>query len=293
MDQIPWKDIITSSARIVFLLATAFLAYRAIKFVIGRFARRLMERTDDEEAKKRITTLSRVVSHLCTAVVGIVAAITVLGQLGVDVGPILAAVGVVGLAVGFGAQTLVKDVITGFFILLENQARTGDFITVGGVSGIVESINLRMLVLRDDNGNVHYVPHSQVGILTNMTKEFSRMLVDVGVAYREDADEVMAVLKEVGRELSADPQFKGNILKPYEVWGIENLADSAVVIRTRITTKPMKHWEVARELRRRIKKAFDDRNIEMPFPHITMYMGAPKTGEAAPMVVKVKGEQGK
>ena len=290
MDSIPWKDIVTSGLRIIFVLAMAFLAYHAIKFAVGRFAQRLSARTKDEEARKRITTLARVVSHLCTAVMGIVAAITVLGQVGVDVGPILAAVGVVGLAVGFGAQTLVKDVITGFFILLENQARTGDFIAVGSVNGIVESINLRMLVLRDENGNVHYVPHSQVGILTNMTKEFSRLLIDVGVAYREDADAVMNVLKEVGRELSADPQFKGAIMEPYEVWGIEQLADSAVVIRTRITTKPMQQWIVARELRRRIKKAFDDRNIEMPFPHITMYMGTPKTGDAPPMMVKMKNQ---
>jgi len=291
--QVPWREIAATGIRIVLIIAVAILAYRAAKYLIDRSAARLAERTKDEELKKREATLAKVISHLVLAVILIVTVITVLGQLGVDVGPVLAAVGVVGLAIGFGAQTLVKDVITGFFILLENQARTGDVISAGGVAGVAESINLRMIVLRDLNGNVHFIPHSQIGVLTNMTKEFSRLVVDVGVAYREDVDEVMRVLKEVGDGLAADPQFKDNITGPYEIMGVEQFADSAVVIRTRITTKPLQQFTTARELRRRIKKAFDANNIEIPFPHLTMYMGVPKQGEAAPMVVKMeKGEAG-
>ncbi|HUW31515.1 MAG TPA: mechanosensitive ion channel family protein [Planctomycetota bacterium] len=294
IERIPWREIVAAGLRIVLIVALAIVAYRVIKFVIDRFAARLADRTKDEELKKREATLAKVVSHLVLAVILVVTVITLLGQLGVEVGPVLAAVGVAGLAIGFGAQALVKDVITGFFILLENQAREGDVISAGGVAGVVESINLRMIVLRDLNGNVHYIPHSQIGVLTNMTKEYSRLVVDVGVAYKEDVDEVMQILKQVGDELAGDEQFKDNITGPYEIMGVEKFADSAVVIRTRITTKPIQQWGVARELRRRIKKTLDARNIEIPFPHITMYMGEPKQGEPAPMVVKLeKTQEGK
>jgi len=290
LDRVPWGEIAASALRIILIIAIAILAYKAAKYLIDRFTARLAERTKDEELKKRETTLAKVISHLVLAVILIVTVITVLGQLGVDVAPVLAAVGVAGLAIGFGAQTLVKDVINGFFILLENQARTGDVISAGGVAGVVESINLRMIVLRDLNGNVHFIPHSQIGVLTNMTKEYSRLVVDVAVAYKEDVDEVMQILKEVGEGLAADEQFKEQITGPYEIMGLEEFGDSAIVIRTRITTKPIQQWTVARELRRRIKKIFDARNIEIPFPHITMYMGEPKQGEAAPMVVKMEKE---
>ncbi|HUU68213.1 MAG TPA: mechanosensitive ion channel family protein [Planctomycetota bacterium] len=294
IERIPWREIVAAGLRIVLIIALAIVAYRVIKFVIDRFAARLADRTKDEELKKREATLAKVVSHLVLAVILVVTVITLLGQLGVEVGPVLAAVGVAGLAIGFGAQALVKDVITGFFVLLENQAREGDVISAGGVAGVVESINLRMIVLRDLNGNVHYIPHSQIGVLTNMTKEYSRLVVDVGVAYKEDVDEVMQILKQVGDELAGDEQFKDNITGPYEIMGVEKFADSAVVIRTRITTKPIQQWGVARELRRRIKKTLDARNIEIPFPHITMYMGEPKQGEPAPMVVKLeKAQEGK
>jgi len=294
IERIPWREIVAAGLRIVLIIALAIVAYRVIKFVIDRFAARLADRTKDEELKKREATLAKVVSHLVLAVILVVTVITLLGQLGVEVGPVLAAVGVAGLAIGFGAQALVKDVINGFFILLENQAREGDVISAGGVAGVVESINLRMIVLRDLNGNVHYIPHSQIGVLTNMTKEYSRLVVDVGVAYKEDVDEVMQILKQVGDELAGDEQFKDNITGPYEIMGVEKFADSAVVIRTRITTKPIQQWGVARELRRRIKKTLDARNIEIPFPHITMYMGEPKQGEPAPMVVKLeKAQEGK
>jgi small conductance mechanosensitive channel len=209
-----------------------------------------------------------------------------LAEVGVDLAPLLAAAGIGGLAIGFGAQNLVRDVITGFFILLEDHVRVGDVVRVGGKGGLVEGISLRVLTLRDFDGSVHLIPHGTIETITNMTKDFSYYLLDVGVAYREDVDEVMAVLKEVGAELRRDPEFAPDILEDLEVVGVDDFAASQVTIKVRIKTVPIKQWRVGRELRRRIKKAFDTYGIEIPFPHLTLYPGEPKRGVAPSLRVK-------
>ena len=205
-----------------------------------------------------------------------------LAELGLNIGPLLAGAGVVGLAIGFGAQTLVKDIITGLFILIEDHIAVGDVVKVGTHAGVVENLSLRTIKLRDLAGVVHVVPFSEVTTLENMTKDFSRYVFEVGVAYREDTDHVVEVLKALGDELKADPVFEPDILEPLEVLGVDKFGDNAVVIKARITTRPIRQWAVGREFNRRMKKRFDELGIEIPFPHRTIYFGEDKSGNAPP-----------
>ena len=193
-----------------------------------------------------------------------VATLMVLRELNVDIMPILTGAGILGLAVGFGAQTLVKDLIAGFFLILENQVRVGDVAMTNGTGGLVEAINLRTMVLRDLEGTVHVFPNGSVTTLANRTKDFSYYVVNVGVAYKESTDVVTDVLLELGAELAADPNYRRSILEPLEVLGVDAFEDSQVTIKVRIKTVPLKQWEVGRELRRRIKEAFDAKEIEIP-----------------------------
>jgi small-conductance mechanosensitive channel len=209
----------------------------------------------------------------------------ILREFGVDIAPILAGVGVAGLAIGFGAQSLVKDVLAGMFVLIENQYNVGDVVRLADTPGLVEKVTLRATTLRDLEGRVHIIPNGVIGVVTNMTKEYSKYVLDVGVAYKEDVDVVMAVLKEIGDEMAADSVFSKMITAPLEVLGVQDFGDSAVVIRVRFTTVPTQQCGVGREFRRRVKKTFDAKGIEIPFPHRTLYLG-----EAAPMdgLVRVK-----
>jgi small conductance mechanosensitive channel len=209
----------------------------------------------------------------------------------VNTTPILAGAGIVGLAIGFGSQTLVKDIINGLFILFEDSIRVGDYVDVGKDDGTVEAVGLRTVRLRDLSGNVHVVPNSSIDAVMNYSKEFSRTVIDIGVAYREDVDEVMDIIREVGEEMRNDPKYRENILEPIEVFGLHKFDDSAIVIRARLTTKPLKQWGLKREFNRRIKKIFDQRGIEIPFPHTTVYMGQPKKGLAPALQVKVEGSE--
>jgi len=190
-----------------------------------------------------------------------------------------------GLAVGFGAHGLVKDRISGFFILMDNQIRVGDVVQINGRGGLVENINLRITTLRDLAGNVHFVPNGTIDVVTNMTMGYSRYVFEVGVAYREDVEEVIEVLKQVDEELRADPDFADDITEPLEVLGLDQFADSAIIIKARTTTKPIRQWRVGREFNLRLKKAFDRRGIEIPFPHLTVYPGEDKRGQAPPLHV--------
>jgi moderate conductance mechanosensitive channel len=197
----------------------------------------------------------------------------ILGKIGVNIGPILASVGILGLAIGFGAQELVRDIISGFFILLENQIRTGDVAIINGTGGLVERIELRTVTLRDQSGTVHVFQNGKISSMSNMTKDWSAMVFDIGVAYKEDTQKVMDLIKSVGDELKDDPVFKYDIIEPIEVMGLNEFADSAIIIRARIKTRPIKQWSVGREYRKRLKSAFDENNIEIPFPHTTVYWG--------------------
>jgi small conductance mechanosensitive channel len=239
----------------------------------------------DPEFQKRLDTLGSVTRYILVIAVLIIAAIMVMGELGIKIGPVLAAAGIVGLAVGFGAQNLVQDVISGFFILLEDQIRVGDVVQVADKGGLVERITLRMVVLRDLAGNVHYVRNGQIQVITNMTKGFSYYVFDIGVAYREDVDEVIRIVRQADEELRQNPDLKNDILEPIEILGLDNFADSAVVIKARTKTKPIRQWAVGREFNRILKKHFDENNIEIPFPHLTFYVGQDKKGESPPLNV--------
>jgi small-conductance mechanosensitive channel len=264
----------TNGTRVVVIIVGSLLAIWIIRIIINRSKSKLvhLDKVGIERAK-RTETLAKIIEATLRAVVLASAFLMILKQVGIEIGPLLAGAGVVGLAVGFGAQSLVKDVIGGFFILLENHMNVGDVVEIAGAKGLIESINLRVTVLRDLEGNVHIVPNGSIGVLTNMTKEWSRALLDIGVAYKEDVDRVISVLEDVGENLRRDETFGDLILEPVQVLGLENFGDSSVDIRVLIKTKPIEQWRVAREFRRRVKLAFDEKGIEIPFPHRTIYIG--------------------
>ncbi len=231
----------------------------------------------------RARTLLPLMRKALLMVLSIIVALIVLSELGVHIGPLLAGAGIIGLAVGFGAQKLVQDIITGVFILLEDAVAVGDVVQVAGIGGLVEDMSIRSIRLRDLSGNVHTIPFSSVDTVTNMTKGYSYYLIDIGVAYREDTDQVAAVCRTIVEDMRSDPEFGQEILEPLDVLGVDQFADSAVIIKARIKTRPIKQWSVGREFNRRMKKRFDELGIEIPFPHRTLYFGAAKDGSAPPL----------
>jgi small conductance mechanosensitive channel len=280
---------ITSGVKILITLVFTLIALRFAKLLSNRFIRLLLKKNEDPEFQKRTQTLGSIVRYVLSVTFIAVATMIILRQTGVEIGPILAAAGVAGLAIGFGAQSLVKDVISGFFILMEDQIRVGDVIQVAGKGGLVERINLKTTILRDLAGNVHYIPNGQIDVVTNMTKEYSRYVFDIGIAYREDVDEVIQIIREVDEEMRSDPIYKEDILEPIEVLGLDQFADSAIIIKARTKTMPIKQWGVAREFNRRLKIKFDERDIEIPFPHVMLYMGQDKQGQSPPLNIELDG----
>ncbi|MDW7761300.1 MAG: mechanosensitive ion channel family protein [Acidobacteriota bacterium] len=280
--------LITTGPRILILVAVTLLILKAVKILSARISKLMIVNKEDPEAEKRARTLGAVLRNLLRVVVLIMAALTLLAQLGVEIAPLLATAGIAGLAIGFAGQNLVKDIINGFFILMQDQIRVGDVVKIAGQGGLVENVTLKMTTLRDLHGNVHYIPNGQIDVVTNMTKEFSRYVMDIGVSYREDVDEVIAVIREVDEDMRSDPEYKEDILQPVEILGLDRFDDSAVIVRARTTTKPIRQWAVGREFNRRLKKVFDARGIEIPFPHVTLYMGVDKAGQAPPLRVDLK-----
>ncbi len=270
----------TTLLRVTLIIVAAWVLIAVLQRAIRTLRERIASRMDDRESAQRAETLGRVFRYLASVVVSLIAGMLVLAELGVSVAPILGAAGVVGLAVGFGAQSLVKDFFTGFFILLENQIRQGDVVKIGDHAGSVEVVTLRYVQLRDYDGNVHYVPNGHISTVINMTRGFSNAVMDIGVAYRENVDEVMAVMRKVAANLQQDPAFRLKILAELEIAGVESLADSAVVIRCRFRTLPLEQWGVKREYLRRVKAAFDEHGIEIPYPHMTVYAGQDRQGKA-------------
>jgi len=260
--------------RVVVIGLLAFVIVRLVLLGVRQLERQLSaSHAPAAERAKRARTLSALVRNVVNVAVVGVATLMILRELGVDVAPILAGAGILGLAVGFGAQSLVRDVISGFFLILEDQIRVGDVAIIDGTAGMVEAINLRTTVLRDLAGVVHVFPNGSIGRLSNMTKDFSYAVLDVGVAYKEDTDRVAEVLREVGADLAHDPALASLVLDALEVLGVDAFGDSQVTIKTRIKTRPLQQWTVGRELRRRIKKAFDAKGIEIPFPHVSVHFG--------------------
>ena len=281
---------LSSGLHIALVLILTLIALKAAKILSKRLVDFIVRQKEDQEFQKRTQTLASIIRYVSVITILLVGTMMVLKEFGIEIGPLLAAAGIVGLAVGFGAQSLVKDVISGFFILLEDQIRVGDVVQIAGKGGLVEKINLKTTILRDLAGNVHYVPNGHIDVVTNMTKDYSRYVFDIGVAYRENVDEVVEVIKEVDEELRNDPEFKDDILEPIEVLGLDQFANSSIIIRARTMTKPIKQWRVGREFNRRLKKKFDERNIEIPFPHVTLYMGQDKQGQAAPLRIVKEGQ---
>jgi len=225
------------------------------------------------EAKKRAQTLGNILRHALLIVIFFIAILMILGELGIQLGPLLATAGIGALAIGFGAQSLVKDVISGFFIILENQYRIGDAIEVAGVSGLVESVSLRKTVLRDLEGRVHTVPNGEIKVVSNLSKEWSRAVVDIGISYRDDVDHIIDLLGQIGRELAGEEPYQSAILESPQILGVERFGESQLVIRMIVKTMPLKQWEVGRELRRRIKNRFDEKGIQIPSSHRILFWG--------------------
>jgi len=277
-----WAPAGLALLRIVFIIGGAWLAGRIVSRIIRAFRLRIAAHMSQPEQVKRAETLGRACRYVASAVITLIAGILVLSELGISVAPILGAAGVVGLAIGFGAQSLVKDYFTGFFILLENQITRGDVVEVGGKGGLVEDVTLRYVRLRDYDGNVHYVPNGLISTVTNKSQDFAFAVVDVGVGYREDATDALQVMREVADLLCADSAYSQRMLAPVEIVGVERWDDSAVILRCRFKVRPLQQWDVRREYLKRLKAAFDERGIEIPFPHVTVYAGADKQGHATP-----------
>ena len=271
--------IISEFPGLLIIVVFILIALKAVKIGINKLKRAFVkraekdEKVDAQEVEKRINTLTNILYGLLRIVLLGVLIMIILVKFRVNIGPLLASVGILGLALGFGAQELVRDYISGFFILLENQVRTGDVAIINGTGGLVESIELRTITLRDLSGTVHIFQNGKINTLSNMTKEWSAIVLNIGVAYKEDVETVMDIMKNVGDELQKDPEFEKKIIEPIEVMGLDDFGDSALVIRARIKTKPIQQWSTGREYRKRLKKAFDQNNIEIPFPHTTVYWG--------------------
>ena len=286
------ERVIPGAINVAVILVLMLISLRMAKMVSARMLMMFRNRKGDEEFEKRANTLSSVVRYVLNITIVTVSVIMVLGELKINIAPVLATAGIVGLAVGFGAQALVQDVISGFFILLDDQIRVGDVVEVAGKSGLVEKVDLRMTTLRDMSGNVHYVRHGKVDFITNMTKDFSNFVFDIPVGYHENIDAVVEVIKKIDNDLREDPDFRDDIIAPMEVMGIDHFSDSAIIIRARTTTRPSKQWGVAREFNRRLKNAFDEKKIEMPLRPVTIYMGRDREGLAPAPVMPGHGTGG-
>jgi small conductance mechanosensitive channel len=278
LNEFTWEAIIKTGLRVTLMVLFAWIAMKVLQKFLHRLESRLIIKSVEEgeppsESQKRIETIVRLIKQALLLALWLTFGLVILKEFGVEVAPILASAGVVGLAVGFGAQNLVRDVIAGFFIILENQIRVGDVAIVNGTGGLVEHINFRTTVLRDLAGVVHIFPNGSISTLSNLTTEWSAYVFDIGVAYGEDTDQVVEIIREVGRTMREDIKFGRSILEDIDIFGVDKFADSAVIIKGRIKTKPIKQWEVGREFLRRIKYAFDANDIEIPFPHRSIYFG--------------------
>ena len=282
------RALIARVATIALILVATLVVWEVGSSLVERGLERA--KGDQDDGAVRLRTLLPLLRNALRVVLGILVTLTVLSEVGIDIAPLLAGAGVVGLAVGFGAQTLVKDVITGVFILLEDSLAVGDWVDLGGRSGSVERMTIRSIRLRDVDGSIYTIPFSDVTTVRNFARDYGYAILNIGVAYREDLDEVERVIRAVGDEMRADPAIGPRILAPIEIQGVNALDDSAVVIRARIRTRPMAHWGLRRDFNRRIKLAFDAHGIEIPYPHQTVYFGVDKDGQAPPARVVIEDE---
>ncbi len=280
LTSIATKWLMTHGIKILLIIVGMWIA---VKFAKALGKRIIKLASDDDmstlnEKERRVTTLVQIFNIAARVIILGVGGMTIIKELGIDIGPILAGAGIIGLAIGFGSQALVKDLVSGFFLIMENQIRVGDVVKIGSIGGLVENITLRTVKLRDLEGIVHTIPNGEITTLSNMTYGWSRALLDIGVAYKENVDDVMKVLADLGRAMHNDPAYKDIVLEEPTILGVDSLGDSSVNIRMIIKTKPLKQWDVAREFRRRVKNEFDRLGIEIPFPHRTVYIRQDEEG---------------
>ena len=254
-------------------VALYYLLHHFVPIIVRRTISGAMKEHPEEEIKKRAATLSAVFIDTGIVVIAVVAIFTIVAQIGINVAPALAGLGVAGIAIGFGAQSLVKDIFNGILILLENQFSVGDWISIAGVDGLVEQMNLRRTVVRDFDGTVHTVPNGEIKVATNFTKEWARVNMDISVGYGEDLEHVITVINSVGKELAEDPEWGCDILETPYALRVQAFEDSGIAIKIIGQVKQMRQWPIMGEMRLRLKKAFDQENIEIPWPHTKVFFG--------------------
>lgn len=269
---------------ILIILSLAYLARRALKIAIRptvcRYVKaKAKKRHSQIWYDKRSDTLTSLITTISSIFISLVALGMILPELGIDIGPLMAGAGVAGIAIGFGAQNLIKDYVSGFFILIEDQFNKGDVVKIAGISGFVEDIGIRRTILRDLDGINHSIPNGEITISSNYTRGFARINLDISVGYNEDLDHVMAVINKVGNELAEDKKYKELINKAPQALRVNNFGDSGIDIKILGEVRPSKQWEITGELRRRLKIAFDQENIEIPWPHVKLYFGENPEGK--------------
>ncbi|MGH9257082.1 MAG: mechanosensitive ion channel family protein [Vicinamibacterales bacterium] len=266
----PTSLLAATGLRIIAVAIGAYLLIRIGKAAARRFEREMSQGTglDAIERTKRAQTLGRILQKTLSIVVIGMAGLMILREFDVDITPVLTGAGIAGLAIGFGAQTLVRDVISGFFLIVEDQVRVGDTAVVNGQGGLVEQVNLRTIVLRDETGTVHIFPNGEVRTLANMSKDFSYYVLTVGLAYDEDIDRAVDAMRDAAAGLIEDPEFRAHTLEPLEVHGVDAFEPGQLVVKARIKTVPQKQWLVGRELRKRIIRVFAERGIQMGAPQV-------------------------
>ncbi|MFQ5987850.1 MAG: mechanosensitive ion channel family protein, partial [Dehalococcoidia bacterium] len=272
--------LVSHGVRILIILLISAALYFALKRLVPPALKLSIEKRGrgkkaEEEAEKRIKTLSRLLVGTGAVLIVVAGAFMILSEIGINITPVVAGVGIAGIAIGFGAQSLVRDIIAGIFIIVENHYSVGDWVQIAGVGGGVEEINLRRTILRDIDGTVHTIPNGEIRVASNFTREWSRVNLNISVGYGEDLDRVIEVLNRIGKEMAEEEYWGSLLLSPPQVLRVDNLGDSGIEIRILGTTKAMRQWEVTGELRKRIKKVFDEEGIEIPWPHTKVYFGTP------------------
>lgn len=264
-----WVDFLVNLIDVLLIAIIAYAISIAIRKIIALIAKRMLISTSVED-KKRVNTLARVFTYISSILISSIAVIAILAELGVSIAPLLATAGVAGIAVGFGAQSLVKDYFTGFVMLIENQIRQGDIVEIAGKSGIVEEVTLRYVRLRDYEGAVHYVPNSSITVVTNRTRNYAYAVTDISVSYQSNLDHVYEVMNQVAEEMRQSTKDQGMIMDRLEIAGVESLSDSAIVIRSRLKVSAQYQGQIRREFQEQLKKAFDKHKIEIPYKNLVI-----------------------
>lgn len=269
---LPW--LLTHGINILIVISGTFILNKVFKRIIRRSVRIAVtsnSQVSQDAEKKREETLMRIFNGIVKILLITIATLMILSEIGIKITPILAGAGIAGIAVGFGGQYLIRDIITGLFIIIENQFRVGDVVSIKGVGGTVEDITLRMTTLRDLDGTVHHIPNGEITVVSNMSKYFSRVNLNIGVAYNTRLDHAIEVVNRVGKDLAEDPAWKEHIISAPQFLRVDSLSDSSVDLKILGDTKPIMQWAVMGELRKRIKEAFDKEGIEIPFPQLTVH----------------------